>query len=146
MIALTHVNTRRPDQIQFLYSLLRERRENQSISHQRMPSHDAHEAFVATHPYRVWYLIHSPKVGPTPVGACYLTHDNRIGISILQEHRRKGYAIEALRVLVATHPPLPAQPSQRAGRYLADINPSNEGSIQLFEKLGMKHIANTYAL
>jgi len=111
-----------------------------------MPSLQAHQAFVATHPYRVWYLIHNPKAGPQPVGACYLTHDNRVGIGISVQHRRKGYAIEALRSLVAMHPPLPAMPSQRAGRYLADINPSNEGSIELFEKLGMKHIANTYAL
>lgn len=106
-----------------LFKLLSERRPNESISHRAMPTWTEHCAFVRSRPYRTWYLV---EVGGVAVGATYLTMQHEIGIGILRDHQRNGYAREAVQRLMALHP----------GRFLANINPANEASIALFRKLG----------
>lgn len=108
-----------------LYRLLQEREPHENISHRKMPSWDEHMAFVWTRPYAAWYLI---DVDGAPVVATYLTRDREVGIGILKSQRRKGYAMEALQMLLSAHP----------GRLLANIAPGNERSLHLFGKLGFK--------
>lgn len=114
-----------------LWELLRERKPNESISHQKMPTWDEHQTFVASKPYPHWYII---MVGE-PVGSVYLTDRNEVGVSIYKAHRGHRYATQAIQQLLDMHP----------GKALANINPLNLASIALFEKLGFKHIQNTYA-
>ena len=38
----------------------------------------------------------------------------------------------------------PPIPSERVGKFIANINPLNTKSIEMFERLGFKHIQNTY--
>ena len=120
---------------QFLYDLLAERPAHANISHRSMPSIDEHRAFIASRPYRAWYVIQGSK--RSRVGSIYLTHNNEIGIHIATKYRGKGYARRAIEQLMATHP---------QQRYLANIAPANQPSHQLFSELGFTHIQDTLEL
>ena len=109
--------------VAFLYELLAEREAHESISHKVMPTLGEHRAFVESLPYEYWYIVCERG---QRVGAVYLTRKGEVGVSILRDHRRSGYASKALRLLMAMHP----------GRMLANLNPANEASIALFRKLG----------
>jgi len=118
-----------------LYALLRERTPEESISHRQMPNWEDHIAFVERKPYLAWYLILSGMESDffegrfskmTIVGACYLSKQREIGVSIFERHRHHGHASAAVKQLMARHP----------CRFLANINPANQASISLFLKLG----------
>ena len=125
-----------------LYELLFERGKEQSISHSTMPSLEEHMEFMRYHPYRAWYLIQNE--GGVYVGALNLTKHNEIGIAILNRYQRQGYARAAIEHVLTNIMPFPALPGLRGNKWLANINPSNEASIQMFQKLGFSHIQNTY--
>lgn len=126
-----------------LYTLLEERPRENWISHERMPTRQAHRAFIATRPFRLWYVI---EVNGTQVGALEATDLNEIGVSILREHHRKGYGGEALRLFLLQHNPLPPVPAKRNGRWLANIAVRNEGSKKFFAAKGFRPIQETWAL
>src|SRR3990167_7674902 len=73
-----------------LYELLQERRPETFVSHEVMPTREEHEAFVASVPFRYWYLIRIRTVdaetmgvgGYAYIGAIEVTDLNEIGISI----------------------------------------------------------------
>lgn len=108
-----------------LYQLLAEREPHESISHRAMPAWSDHVEFVKRRPYAAWYVIDDGA----PVGACYLTRANEIGIGILREFRGKGYAKAAITELMRLHP---------RHEYLANIGPRNLVSLKLFESIGFK--------
>lgn len=114
---------------EFLYRLLKERPAEVNISHIQMPTFANHCRFIMSKPYKAWYIIHDKK----DVGSIYVSMLNEIGIFILQEFQRQGYAEKAIKKMTKKHSNL-----------LANINPANEKSINLFKKLGFKHIQNTY--
>lgn len=120
--------------IVILYELLRERTPEQSISHKEMPTFEQHKTFVKSKPYNVWYLIKN-DAGEF-IGSSYLTHQREIGIFIFNRFQGQGYGEEAIRAMMAKHP----------GKILANVNPSNEPSQHLFEKLGGKLIQITYEI
>lgn len=115
-----------------LYDLLAERKEHESISHKQMPVWDEHMAFVRSKPYAHWYVV---VIDGVRVGAVYLTHQREIGVSIFNLFRNKGYGRRAIETMMALHP----------GKFLANVAPGNQKSIDLFAKLGFNHIQNTYA-
>ena len=117
----------------FLYALLEQRGANESISHKKMPTMKEHVDFMASRPYKHWYIISVLNVGY--VGAIYLTHQRELGIWIHQSYQRSGYARMAIAQLQQRHP----------GPLLANINPRNAKSISLFAALGFKQIQVTYA-
>lgn len=121
-----------------LYQLLYERQPYESISHTGMPSYQDHKDFIERHPYKNWWIIYSDLgAGMVAVGSMYLTYNNEIGIAVFNKYRRKGYAENAIGILMrVTNEPF----------YLAHINPINEKSIKLFAKFGFLHIQNTYKL
>jgi len=130
---------------QILFELLRERPRGTSISHQRMPTWLEHSRFVDSDPYRCWYLIMEPDAIGATVGACYLTMNNEIGVAIFKAHSGQGYARAALQELMRAWEPLPIEPGKRAGRFLANINPKNQESINLFKSLGFEEHQVTFA-
>ncbi len=132
-----------PEAAPLLYELLLERDPSVNISHKKMPTWRDHLAFFDSKPYRKWYLA---QVDGTTVGACYLTKQNEIGIQLFRQHQGKGYGLEAVNALITQHKPLKAIPGKRAGRFIANINPANEKSKRLFQKLGFVHIQETFAL
>lgn len=105
---------------------------------------EEHRAFVFSRPYRCWYIVQNGT--GLWVGAVYATDRNEVGVAILREFQRQGYARAALEALMAEHGPLPAIPVKRSGRYLANVAPNNEPSHALFHALGGRVIQHTYEL
>src|SRR3972149_3811105 len=123
----------RPDYHELLYRLRAERGDDVNISHKEMPSLSQHILFVESRPYEAWYFI----CDPDPVGACYLSHQNEIGVFVFAEHQKKGYARDAIKAIVEKHGP---------GRYLANVSPRNEASRFLFQGLGFRMCQHTYEM
>jgi RimJ/RimL family protein N-acetyltransferase len=127
------------DYLHILYDLLKEREAYESISHEEMPTFFQHQTFVATHPYRHWYFIFDPNSGifNDYIGTIAVTRQNEIAIAIFKKHRRKGWGKKAIEAMLNLYPHID---------FLANINPANQKSIDLFSGLGFKHIQNTYKL
>ena len=117
-----------------LFDLLSERTVDQSISHKGMPSLEQHRAFVDSKPYLAWCLLETPQDGI--VGSVYLSQQREIGLFVFNRYWNRGFGADVVRQLRERYP----------GRLLANINPKNERSIRFFNKLGFKHIQNTYEL
>jgi RimJ/RimL family protein N-acetyltransferase len=117
----------------FLYELLKEREPHQNISHCEMPSYEEHIRFVDSHPYREWYMIFH---GDIVIGAIYLSKQNEIGIFIKKIRQGEGYGKQAVRLLMEMH---------LGERFLANINPHNSRSIDMFESLGFELKQLTFA-
>jgi RimJ/RimL family protein N-acetyltransferase len=138
----------RLDAAQILWDLLAERPKEASISHKKMPTLAEHLAFIAHHDpmaktamslgpfavYQDWCFIEE-AVGI--VGAIYLTNRNEIGVAIFKECQGRGFARDAIALLMMKH-------GER--NYYANVAPENVASQRLWEKLGFKLIQHTYAL
>ena len=123
----------RSDAAHILWDLLADRPSNANISHREMPTWTAHEAFCKAHGYRTWRLIETPH---GVVGAIYLTMNNEIGIGIFSWAQGQGYGPAAIMLLMTEYGPR---------RFLANVAPGNEVSRAMFEKLGFKHVQDTFA-
>lgn len=118
-----------------LYELLKERTQEQSISHKELPAFSDHAEFVESLPYKSWCFVHSSSEDDY-VGTVYLSKQNEIGVFIFNKYQRKGYGHVAVKALVDAN----------EGPFLANVNPKNTASIAMFEWLGFNHIQNTYRL
>lgn len=132
-----------PDHKKILFDLLAERPSSAFISHKNMPTWEEHCAFVANHPYGVWYLIEGDEQGEV-VGSVYMTKPprpsvagNEIGIFIFQRFHGRGLATRAVKLLMEKH---------GSQRYLANIAPTNEASLELFKGLGFTLVQHTYEI
>jgi len=119
---------------EFLYKLLLERKQITFISHKKMPTYEEHVKFIESEPYSKWYII---QIDAKKIGSIYLTKENEIGIFLKEDIQRRGIGSNALNELININPGL---------RYLANINPKNEKSIEFFKKSGFKLIQYTYEL
>lgn len=129
MIELVPI-TRYARRVEILYDMLKERRPEQSISHREMPTIEQHAKFVHDMPYQAWYFIlYMDEI----IGNIYLTRNREIGIHLFERYQGKGFGPKAVRKLMSMWP----------GEFLANINPKNEASRQMFEKLGFYHIQDT---
>jgi RimJ/RimL family protein N-acetyltransferase len=106
-----------------LFRLLAEREPHQNISHRAMPTWEEHVEFVLRHPYAAWYLV---EVDGYPRGSVYLTKQREIGVGILKGQRGHRYGLDAVAELMRLHP----------GRFVANIAPGNDASLNLFRRLG----------
>ena len=118
---LYNVKECQPDAVEVLWDLLLERPDYANISHDGKPDRNRHVSFVLAHPYREWCLIMAENQW---VGAIYITHQNELGIGILKAHQRKGYARQAIELMMLRHP---------RDHYLANVAPSNHPSHKLWE-------------
>lgn len=146
-ITLTNLyvgNLVRPGAVEFLYELMKERDPEINISHSTLPTFEQHQAFVERQPYRLWYLIDHKEEGW--VGYVSATERNEIGIVLKKSARGRGFGPRALQLFIADNHPLASAPSQRNGRWLANIAPTNPHSRHVFEKLGFRKIQETFAL
>lgn len=133
----------RPFAAEFLYGMLKARPAMANISHQQVPSFEAHLEYVCSRPYRCWYLVGKDNGW---IGTVSATYANEIGIAIEPLHQRKGYGKLAVILFTAKHQPLGEIPGKRNGRWIANVAPDNEPSIAMFEKLGAKMIQVTFEL
>ena len=142
LVKVSHVATA-PD---VLYELMLEAEPHQVISHKAMPSWEEHLSFVSRYPYRAWYLIESEGEF---VGHISISRNYEIGIRLFKRCQGKGHGKWAIGEMVRMWGKEAAKaerPSVQRAALLANINPANKASIAVFEKLGFKHIQNTYAL
>lgn len=142
-----------PRATQILHELLSERPQRSWISHQGLPTIEEHAAFVASHPFRYWYLIRGNILEPAEstgavithwVGALECTDRNEIGVSIFKRYQRQGFGTAALQEFMRLNEPLPAIPAIRNGKWLVNIGRHNDGSKQFFRKLGFAPIQETW--
>lgn len=136
------VNKDNPAHVEFLYKLLDERPPYANISHRGMPTFKQHEAFVRLEPYAAWYIVcvEPDYVDDHPkpcemIGSVYFTHANEVGIFLLRKWQGKGYGFKVLAKAESMAP---------EKRILANIAPSNDRSLILFEKAGYRLIQKTY--
>lgn len=120
---------------QILYKLLEERDEYVNISHKEMPTWEEHCEFVNKVPYREWHLILNEA--NTPVGSCYLSYQNEIGVFVFKKFQKMGYGSFAIQALIYRHP---------NERLLANVAPHNTVSQELFQGYGFKLCQHTYEL
>ena len=123
-----------------LYQLIRERPPYSRVSHKKMPSIKQHERFYSSCPFRYWLVIIK---GKECIGAIECTNNNEIGISILREHQRKGYATAAIKLFFRNYKPLPAIPAIRNGSWLVNVAPDNLHAQVFFYTLGFRLIQYT---
>jgi RimJ/RimL family protein N-acetyltransferase len=121
----------RPDRALVLHQLLEERDDTANISHKVMPSWDEHVRFVESKPYQAWYFIEDNGT----IGACYLSKQDEIGVFIFKAYQGKHYGTWAIEALMLKH-------GKR--RYLANVSPRNERSLEVFRNLGFKPIQITH--
>lgn len=119
------------DDKKFLYKLLEERPKIANISHKKMPTYKQHLEFIKNEPYDVWFIV---WYNNKRVGSVYKTKMGEIAIAVKKEFQRKGIAKNAI----------PLMYNIGSKNNLANVSPLNSKSIILFEKLGFKHIQNTY--
>ena len=118
----------------FLYNLLKERKPNVNISHEKMPTYVQHIKFIESKPYSKWYII---KFGNKKIGSVYLSKQNEIGIFIIKDMHSKKLGTSVLKTLIEKN---------HRKTYLANINPKNKKSIGFFKKNGFKLLQYTFEL
>jgi hypothetical protein len=128
--------------ISFLYELLRQRDiETVSISHRVMPTAEDHIEFYCSKPYQQWYIV---VADGQRVGMVYLSKRNEIGIDIKKDCRRNGYGAWAVREVIRRHENSLRTPDRlwrkamgySEGPVLANINPKNTASLEMFRSIG----------
>ena len=120
------------DDAEFLFDLLKQREGTVNISHKSLPDWEEHLQYVKKHDYQSWDII---WVENTRIGNIYLTKNDEIGIFIDKKLQFHGYGSKALEEFMKKN---------GKKRYLANVNPTNYKSIQIFGKHGFIHIQNTY--
>ena len=117
---------------EFLFKLLQDRKPNVSISHKKMPTYLQHVEFIESKPYEKWYIV---LLDEKNIGSTYLSKNDEIGISLIEEMQGKGMGSRILELIIEKNP---------RNRYLANINPNNSRSVRFFEKNGVKLIQHTF--
>ena len=122
-----------------LYKLLKKRKYN--ISHKSIPIKSEHNKFVASHPYRAWYII---KINTQCIGSVYILKNNCIGIDILND----DYKILPLvfNFVFEQHKPLKEIKSERPPNFYINVSPKNKKMKSQLDQIGAKKIQITYAL
>ena len=117
---------------EFLFKLLQDRKPNVSISHKKMSTYSQHIEFIESKPYEKWYIV---LLDEKNIGSTYLSKNDEIGISLIEEMQGKGMGRRILELIIEKNP---------RNRYLANINPNNSRSVRFFEKNGFKLIQHTF--
>jgi hypothetical protein len=139
MIKIINVEAK-SEHIDILFSLLRSRNHEFSISHTELPSHEAHSNFVKQKPYRYWYLVYE---NGKAFGSAYISYDNTIGINLVNNDLESFKTV--LLVLIKKHTPLPSIKSIRGDSFYINVNPRNLNLISMLENIGAIHLQNSYS-
>lgn len=123
MITLTNIQECKSDAVEVLWQLMLERPAFANISHDGKADRSRHLQHVLYHPHREWCLIADADTSKW-VGGIYITHRDEIGIGILSEHQRKGFARQAIEAMMQRH---------RKDCYYANVAPGNHPSHRMWE-------------
>lgn len=116
---------------QLFYEFLKQREPYQNISHEEMPSYEAHCLFNDRKPYKYdWVIENNGQL----IGRIYITYNDEIGIYLVDKERGRGFGGRVMEEV-----------KKSVGRPLyANISPRNKGSQKFFEYHGFKLIQYTY--
>jgi len=119
---------------EFLYDLLKERTDLTNFNNNKMPSLDEHIKFIKSNHYQKWYIIID---NGKKIGSINLDKGNGIGTFILKKYQKKGYGSKSIEEIIKIN---------SKSKYYANINPENQNSINLYKKMGFKHVYDHYEL
>lgn len=123
----------RDEAARVLYEILQERKPIECIRHNVMPSFEQHLEYIASVPYRHWFLM---EYEGGYVGHINLSRDRKVGVFVLKDHRGHGHGTNAMNILMRQYP----------GIYYAEINPENYASKAFFKQWESHKIQETYEL
>lgn len=112
----------------FLYTLLKERKPYQNISHKIMPTYRNHVKFIKSRPYKGWYVIQD---GEELVGGIYLGNENNVGIFIKEGYQQMGYGKKAVNFI--------CEKFSHIRTINANIAPTNSESLVFFINSGFTY-------
>jgi len=118
----------------FLFSLLKERKPNENISHKKMPSYKKHIEFINSKPYFKWYIIYQNN---KKIGSAYLSKQNEIGIHIKKGIIKSNIRNSCLALIIQLNP---------KDRYLLNTNPKNKEYIKFLENKKLTLVQQTYEI
>ncbi|MDC1319580.1 hypothetical protein N8Y93_02675 [Litorivicinus sp.] len=127
-------------QTQTLYRLLEQR--PHAISHKKMPCYADHQAFVESHPYRVWYIV---TLKQAPIGSVYISNENTVGLNI-QNNVTDSCLDGILKFICRNHNPLPEIQSVRCPQFSINVPPTNVLLQESLSRLKRKVLQISYAL
>ena len=78
--SLVQVNNSK-SHIDLLFTLLKQRKISNNISHSNIPSYKEHKKFIFSNPYRYWFII---KDKNECKGTVFITINNEISIKLIQ--------------------------------------------------------------
>ncbi|KFM20100.1 hypothetical protein AAA799P11_00171 [Marine Group I thaumarchaeote SCGC AAA799-P11] len=119
---------------EFLFELLKERKQYENISHKNLPTYKNHVKFVNSKPYSKWYIIFQNE---DRVGSVYLTQINEIGMHIKNNTDIDEIFKEIISEVIKKNP---------RKRYLINLNPKNHKLVKNLKRNDFKLIQHTYEL
>lgn len=121
----------------FLYEILLERDPIVNISHNKIPTFNEHCKFWDSNGnkyYKESKIVYDKN---KKIGYYYITTRNEIGIFIKKKYQNMGYGKSILFIVCMKHKDV---------EIIANINPKNKISQNMFKKIGFKLIQYTYKL
>ena len=121
-----------------LFKILNSRKHN--ISHERKVNYEDHIAFVKTNPYQDWFLI---KNNDYILGSFYITSDNYIGVSLIDEE--KSIYKKIISKILREYKPNPQIESVRRKSFCINSNPNNLVLQDALNEIGFIKIQVTFS-
>lgn len=113
-----------------------------AISHSGLPNYTTHEAFVANHPYRVWYIIRQNK---KDLGNIYIQNDNSIGLNCYDDINESQIK-QILSLVIKSFKPLGPIPSVRANKFFLNVSASNTNLQTKLKNIGLTESQRSFTL
>lgn len=120
--------------LQFLFDLLKERKQYENISHKNFPTYKDHVKFFNSKPYSRWYIIFQNF---DRIGSVYLSRINEIGMHVKNEINIDDIFKEVISDVIKRNP---------RKRYLINLNPKNYRLVKDLKKNDFELIQHTYEL
>ena len=133
--------TKSVDHKKVLYELYTQRPSKSKISATDTLTFEEHEKFVENHPYRFWFLI---KIKTRYVGTFYVTHDNHLGISLMDKFQDLFESV--VNFILKNFDPLPAIPSSRASGFNINVSANDKKYLRKLDQLGISPYQFTFKL
>jgi L-amino acid N-acyltransferase YncA len=119
--------------VDILFRLLEQRRH--TVSHETMPTFSQHKIFVASKPYREWFLV---RLQSDYLGSFYLTNNNTIGLNIIQP--RIDVVAHCLNRINSDFEPVEPIPSHVARSFSVNVPIGNTELHDNLIKIGLRPI------
>ena len=121
-----------------LFKILNSRKYN--ISHDRKVNYEDHISFVKNNPYQNWCIVNNKD---STLGYFYITYDNYIGVSLINEE--KSIYKNIIAKILREYKPNPKIDSVRRESFCINSNPNNIILQNALEEIGLRIIQVTFS-